>query len=200
MNKISTPGRVLAAMSGTALLLGVGGLAVADEVGTGDVTVTVEVVDTNPGVLSMTVAGTSTALTEDGSDATARVFTGELPTVTVTDTRDADEIADGAFWYVVGSASDFVSGTDTIGAENLGWAPQLIDGGDSGLVAEGDVVEPDLDGGPGLVDQELLAMAFDSAEISTEGQWTATADLTLKAPADVAAGEYTSTLTLSLFE
>lgn len=201
MSTISNTGRMIAAMSGAAMLLSVGGFAFADdELVTDGITVTLEVVDTTPGVLSMSVAATSTALTEEGSDASARVFTGALPTVTVTDTRDVDEIADGAYWYVTGSATDFTSGTDTIGAENLGWAPRLIDGGDSGLVAEGDVVDPDLDGGPGLVDQELVAMAADSAEINPEGSWTATADLTLKAPSDIAAGDYNSTLTLSLFE
>ncbi|SIO11376.1 hypothetical protein SAMN05443544_3790, partial [Agromyces cerinus subsp. cerinus] len=52
----------------------------------------------------------------------------------------------------------------------------------------------------GLVDQELLAMADDSAEIATEGSWTATADLFLRTPATVAAGDYTARMTLSLFE
>ena len=201
MSKISHTGRMLAAMSGAAMLLSVGGLAFAeDALDSGGVTIVLDVQDVDEGALTMTVAGTSTALTENGSDATTRVFTGSLPTVTVTDTRDAEDIPDGAFWYVVGTASDFVSGSDVIGAENLGWAPQLIDGGDSGLVAEGDVVDPDLDGGPGLVDQELLAMAADSQTVNPEGQWTATAELVLKTDADVAAGQYESTLTLSLFE
>jgi hypothetical protein len=103
---------------------------------------------------------------------------------------------------VVGSATDFAGddAQDPIGGEYLGWTPRLIDGGDSGLVAEGDPVDGELDGGPGLVDQELLAMAFDSGQIVTEGSWTATADLTLRVPTTVQPGTYTSTLTLSLFE
>ena len=53
----------------------------------------------------------------------------------------------------------------------------------------------------GLESQELLHMALDSAEASAaNGEWTATADLTLKTPLDVTPGTYGSTLTLSLFE
>lgn len=176
--------------------------AAADEHGTNDVDVTVDIAPIRvPGVLAMSVAANTAPLTENGSDNTARVFTGALPTVTVTDTREADEIPAGAAWYVLGSASDFTStGGDTIGAENLGWAPQLIDGGESGLVAEGDPVAPELDGGPGLVDQELLAMAADSTEIASEGSWTASANLTLMTDPDVEAGTYHASLTLSLFE
>ena len=199
---IHTTSRVVAASLGAFVLTGVTSLAFADtEHGSDDVTVTVDVADLGPaGVLAMSVASNSTALTENGSDATSRVFTGTLPTVTVTDTRAAADIPDDAFWYVLGTASDFTSGTDTIGAENLGWSPHLIDGGESGLVAEGDVVDADLDGGPGLVDQELLAMAWSSAQIATEGRWTATADLVLKTVPTVTPGSYASTITLSLFE
>ncbi|GGR13747.1 hypothetical protein ACFOE1_11660 [Agromyces mediolanus] len=204
-------GRACAVGAGTVLLLGVAGMAAAEENhGENDVDVTVEIADTGePGVLAMTVAGTSTTLTEDGSTATERQFTGTLPTVTVTDTRTPDEIAPGAYWYVLGTASDFTgdAGQPAIGAGHLGWAPKLIDGGDSGLVSEGDVVDtvmdtddPDAELPFGLVDQELLAMGFDSAALAPEGQWTANAQLFLRTPATVAPGSYTAKLTLSLFE
>ncbi|MCJ1688184.1 hypothetical protein [Rathayibacter sp. VKM Ac-2927] len=198
--------RGTAGIAGGLLLLGVAGTAFADEQqGADDVDVNVQIAPlTTPGSLSMTVASDSTALTENGSNSVVRQFTGTLPTVTVTDTRDAADIPAGAGWYVLGTASDFTSSTgDTIGAENLGWAPNLIDGGDSGLVAEGDVVDTALDGGPdgvGLVDQELLAITNDSAGVAEEGSWTANAALTLKTPTTVDAGDYSSTLTLSLFE
>ncbi|WP_223884387.1 hypothetical protein [Micromonospora craniellae] len=51
----------------------------------------------------------------------------------------------------------------------------------------------------GLVDQELLVSTFDSGAVAG-GEYSVDADLFLRTPADVAAGEYTSTLTLSLFE
>ncbi|MCJ1688375.1 hypothetical protein [Rathayibacter sp. VKM Ac-2927] len=198
--------RGVAGLAGGLLLLGVAGTAIADEQrGSDDVDVNVDIAPlTTPGSLSMSVAGTSTSLTENGSTSVIRQFTGTLPTVTVTDTRDPEDIPEGAGWYVLGTASDFTSTTgDVIGAENFGWAPNLIDGGDSGLVAEGDVVDTAIDGGPdgvGLVDQELLAITNDSAAIAEEGSWTANAALFLRTGTDVDAGQYSSTLTLSLFE
>ena len=206
MDKRGVFARCSVAAVAAALLVGVAGAAIADEYGNDDVEVYVAITELDePGVLAMSVAGSSATLTESGSSATVRQFTGSLPTVTVTDTRTAEEIPDGAFWYVLGSSTDFTgdAGQPGIGAGHLGWAPQLIDGGESGLVAEGDQVDTVLDAGPnnvGLVDRELLAMAFDSEAVAAEGQWTATADLYLRTPATVAPGNYTATLTLSLFE
>ncbi|MBF4461198.1 MULTISPECIES: hypothetical protein [unclassified Rathayibacter] len=206
MNTRSLLIRGAAGLAGGVLLLGVAGTAMADtQYGNDDVNVNVDIAPlTGTGALSMSVAGTSTTLTENGSTGVIRQFTGTLPTVTVTDTRDPADIPADAGWYVLGTASDFTSADGkTIGAENLGWAPKLIDGGEQGLVAEGDVVDTAIDGGPngvGLVGQELLAITNDSAGIATEGSWTANADLFLRTEPTVDAGAYSSTLTLSLFE
>jgi hypothetical protein len=192
--------RVSVAAFGGAMLAGVAGAAFAQEqVGTGsDVDVNVTIEDTEPGVLAMSVEGTTTTLAENGSTETVRQFTGELPTVTVTD------IPDGAFWWVEGTASSFVgdAGQEEIGAENLGWSPSLMDDG-SGVVAVGPDVAPALDtdeapNNVGLQGRELLAMALTSEEAI--GSWQANALLTLQVPADVEPGSYTSTITLSLFE
>ena len=196
------------------LLVGVAGLAMAEEgYGEQDVAVNVAIAEINqPGVLAMTVAGTTADLAEDGSTDTVRQFTGALPTVTVTDTRDPAAIPEGAAWYVLGTSSDFIgsNGQAPISAGHLGWTPSLIDGGESGQVSEGDEVltviddpttDPEVPGNNvGLVDQELLASAWESGAIIGEGQWTATANLFLRTPATVAAGDYTANLTLSLFE
>jgi len=172
--------------------------------GNGDVKVGVSVAKTTqPGVLAMTVAGTSAKLAEQDSTALVRQFVGKLPLVTVTDTRTADEIPAGAAWYVLGSATDFTgdAGQPAIPASDLGWSPSII-GSDtsSGNVFAGQPVATSTDGGQGLVDKELLSSTFDSASDTTPGAWTATADLTLKTGADVKPGDYSSTLTLSLFE
>ncbi|WP_018638319.1 hypothetical protein [Parafrankia elaeagni] len=198
--------RVSAVTAGVFMLTSVAGVAIAQvSHGESGVSVNVEIPEIEePGVLALSVAGTTSALTENGSDALVRQFTGTLPSVTVTDTRSADDIPDGAFWYVLGTSTDFTGddGQEAISAGHLGWAPRLIDGGESGLVAEGDEVGTVLDAeaGPGLVDQELLALAADSAAVAEEGQWTANADLFLRTPTTVAAGNYAATLTLSLFE
>jgi hypothetical protein len=197
-----------AALAGCLLLSGVAAAAASadTEYGSDAVDVNVSIAELEqPGTLSMSVDGTESTLTEAGSTPTVRTFTGQLPEVTVTDTRTADEIADDAGWYVLGSASSFVGDADQedITADHLGWTPALIDGGDSGLVAEGDQVDTVLDEGQdavGLLDQELLALSLDSQETATDGSWTVSADLTLKTEADVESGDYSSVLTLSLFE
>ncbi|MEU3163946.1 hypothetical protein ABZ664_06505, partial [Streptosporangium sp. NPDC006930] len=83
-----------------------------------EVSVTIDPIRT-PGEVSMTVADNNgVTLTENGTNAAARQFTGTLPTVTVTDTRLPEEIPAGDFWAVVGQASQFTAtggGTATIG-------------------------------------------------------------------------------------
>lgn len=191
---------------GGLMLAGVGTAAFAEfpnPDGTGDVDVKVDIAPTENGALSLTVGGTETSLTEGGTTATYRQFTGALPNVTVTDTRD--EVPAGVFWYVTGQASDFVgsAGQAPITPDHLGWAPNVVTE-NNGEVSAGDVVDTSIDGGAngvGLVGQELLALALDSSEAhAASGQWTANANLVLKTPVNVAPGSYTSTLTLSLFE
>ena len=202
--------RVTAGAAGAVLLVGVAGAAFADDdpgYGTDDVDVNVQINEAaEPGVLAMTVAGDQTSLTETGSTATVRQFTGTLPTVTVTDTRVfPDRISPDAFWYVLGTSSNFVGNAaqPDITAGHLGWTPALVGTTDPGEVAAGDPVGTVLDTGPdavGVVDQELLAMAASSADINPTGSWSVNAGLTLKTPITVAPGSYSSTLTLSLFE
>jgi hypothetical protein len=202
--------RVLATGLGGLLLTGVAGLAFADDTEQGDasVDVLIEVTELEgPGTLSISVAGDQTVLTEDQSNAdpAVRVFTGVLPDVTVTDTREAGDIDPEAMWYVLGSATNFVDDAAVpvnpdIPVERFGWAPVLDDSVDPGEVSEGDAVLTSYDSGPGLVDQELFAIASNSAAINPTGSWTARADLVLKADHDVAPGSYKSVLTLSLFE
>ncbi|MEU8053423.1 MULTISPECIES: hypothetical protein [Micromonospora] len=173
-----------------------------------DVTVTVEIEEPDqPGVLALSVAADSVALSEDGSTLLVRQFVGTLPRVTVTDTRTAEEVPAGAAWAVLGSATDFTgdAGQAPISAAHLGWKPRLLDGDDDGLVSEGEEVVTVLDeptqpgNNVGLVDQELLVSTFDSQAVANDA-YSVDADLFLRTPAEVAAGAYTSTLTLSLFE
>lgn len=199
--------RLLVAVAGGCLLVGVAGTAaIAEEQvgGDSDVDVTVDIAPiTAPGSLTMTVAGSSAVLTESDSTPAVRQFTGELPTVTVTDTREAAEVPDGSYWYVLGTATAFngEDGQDPITADHLGWTPSLLTPSENGEVVEGFPVDTSLDPEPnnvGLVDKELLAMASTSEEAL--GSWQVTADVNLKVPVETAGGSYSSTLTLSLFE
>jgi hypothetical protein len=194
-----------AALAGTTILPSP---AVAEPGDDADVQVTVDIDEiTEPGVLALSIAGDAVALSETGSTLLVRQFVGTLPTVTVTDTRTAAEVPDGAAWAVLGSATDFVGGAGQapITADHLGWKPRLLDGGDTGLVTEGEEVVTVLDeetqpgNNVGLTDQELLVSTFDSETVAGDS-YSVNADLNLRTPADVAAGEYRSTLTLSLFE
>ncbi|GAB3841873.1 hypothetical protein GCM10029963_13910 [Micromonospora andamanensis] len=203
--------RLVAAGAAGVLLAGsavVPSPALAEPGDSGEVEVTVDIEEIRePGVLAMSIAGDSVALTENGSTLLVRQFVGGLPTVTVTDTRTADEVPEGAAWAVLGSATDFVgsAGQAPIGAGHLGWKPRLLDGGDTGSVSAGEEVvtvldEPSQPGNNvGLVDQELLVSTFESGAVAGDA-YSVDADLFLRTPADVAAGSYTSTLTLSLFE
>jgi len=202
--------RWTAGIVGGLMLAGVGSAAMAafpDADDSKGVDVNVEIADVAGGALSLTVAGTETTLTEDGSTATERAFTGTLPEVTVTDTRD--DVPAGVFWYVTGQAGDFIgdAGQDAIPAAQLGWTPAEVTDG-NGEVAAGDEIVPASDdatqpgNNTGLVSgSDMLYMTLDSAEAkAAQGSWSTTADLLLKTDPNVAAGSYTSLLTLSLFE
>lgn len=188
---------------GAALLVSAGSAALAAETEQGesqgvDVEVQIDPIE-GQGALAMTVAASSTSLEENGSTELERVFTGTLPTVTVTDTRAAEDVPADAAWYVVGTASDFYDDVNdqTIAASHLGWSPQLVEGaGEAYVEVGGDVTPSD----PGLVDQELLYLAESSEANAGGGVFSATANLDLVVPADVPAGTYSSTITLSLFE
>lgn len=170
-----------------------------------DINVKIEKIE-QPGFLAMSVASNSVQLQENGSDSTRRQFTGTLPTVTVTDSRSVDEIPADAAWAVLGSVSNFTgsAGQADIAAGHLGWEPSLVSANDGdGLVVAGDAVDTVLDQGPssvGLKDKELLVSTWNSAQVHEEGSWEANAEMFLRTPVDVEPGNYSSVLTLSLFE
>jgi hypothetical protein len=190
------------------LIIAAGGFAAAaaDDPDPQEITISVGIADAGPGVLALSVASNAATLTENGSTDLVRQFTGTLPEVTVVDTRDPDDIPQGAEWAVVGNASSFVNGDDptaaAITADHFGWSPQLVDpgGAGDGFVSVGGDVETVLDGDVGLVNQELLYLADSAAASQAGGVWSATADLFLRVAPTVTPGNYTSVLTLSLFE
>lgn len=200
--------RCAAGIVGGLMLVGVGTLAFAADPGdSSGVDVKVDIAPVENGALSLTVAGAETTLTETGSTAEFRQFTGTLPTVTVTDTRT--DVPAGAYWYVTGQAGDFIgaTGQPSISATQLGWTPaDVLDG--NGEVGSGSEVVPASDtptlpgNNTGLASgEDMLYLALDSADAkAARGSWSTTADLKLKTPANVAPGAYTSLLTLSLFE
>lgn len=191
--------RVGVAALGVGILTVVGsGVALAAPVGEDTIDVSVEIAPAEvPGALALTVAGEAAPLTEGPQAGTDRVFTGTLPTVTVTDTREDADVPVDQRWYVLGSISDFVGDAeqpDISAEDSFGWYPALLTG-DPGEISEGPAVDP---GTGGFKDPEFLAEAYDSE--TAPDSVTANAQLRLQTPATVAAGRYSATLTLSLFE
>lgn len=130
-----------------------------------------------------TIALTGAATRTQGAAWSA---TGSLGNVTVNDDR---RVA-GAAWTLSGKVTAFTSGSNTVAASNLGWAPAKV----SGAGDAGSAVTAGSNGGLST-DQPLAAGTgtTDANVITTVG-----AGLTLAVPADSAAGDYTATLTLTL--
>ncbi len=119
-------------------------------------------------------------------------FSGELPTVSVSDSRPAASTQDG--WTVSGQASDLEHSAGDLPASYLGWVPGQLS--DKVGVTPGAAVAGELSGGPGLAVPATLASAVGEGRLGTTELG---ADLLLEVPVDSTAGSYTSTLTLSLF-
>ena len=145
------------------------------------------------GVLALSVAGNAVTLDGPQNTGTALRFTGQLPTVTVTDSRTAAQVG-ATGWAVTGQAYSFSSGTRLLDAKHLGWTPR-IESPRAGLAA-GDARATALSGGEGLTVPGRLASATPEGRV---GSATIGADLVLDVPVDTAPGEYTGTLSLSLF-
>jgi glucuronoarabinoxylan endo-1,4-beta-xylanase len=117
---------------------------------------------------------------------------GELPELTVTDSRTAAQAGEGG-WSVTGRADTF-RGPQEYGGEHLGWSPQLRDG-DPGVELGSDVSTV-LAGGEGLAPSRILARAD---QHSRTGSTRLSADLSLELPIETAPGVYTGAIIISLF-
>jgi enterochelin esterase-like enzyme len=147
------------------------------------------------GVLALSVAdfGDGVALSEAENAGDRLRFVGELPTVTVTDSRTTAQ-AGASGWAVSGQAYTFTSDVRSLGAEHLGWTPRVGTPRD-GLEA-GAAVGTAMGDGEGLATPAQLASAD---VVGRYGSATLGAGLALEVPIDTQPGTYTGTLTLSLF-
>ncbi|MBD3943203.1 hypothetical protein IF188_16030 [Microbacterium sp. NEAU-LLC] len=148
-----------------------------------------------PGSLSLSVAdyGDGVVLDDAGNAGDRLRFTGALPAVTVTDSRNADQAGQGG-WSVSGQSTDLSAGTAAVGAAHLGWTPRLA--APRAGVTAGAPVATALSGGTGLAGPSPLGQA------TSEGRYGSTelgADLLLEVPVDTAPGTYRGTLAVTLF-
>ena len=150
---------------------------------------------TVPGSLVLSIAGSgeSVVLDDMTNEGDRLRFVGELPTVTVVDSRN-DEQAGSGGWSVSGQSSDFTSGDSVLGADQLGWTPSLREGNDG--VTAGATVASSFDGGSGLATPQKLGQA------NAEGRYGTAAfdtELALDVKVGTEAGTYTGTLSVTLF-
>ena len=115
------------------------------------------------------------------------VAEGGMTPITVTDTRTGG--TSPYSWSVSGQVADFVSGSNTFGADALGWTPSVTGAGTG--VAAGSAVSPTLAGGPGLATSATLAQSSAAASAAIAAQ------LRLVIPSSTPAGAYSSTLTIT---
>lgn len=147
------------------------------------------------GHLALTVAPYGDAVELSAADnAGDRLrFSGDLPEVTVTDSRSAERAGQGG-WAVSGQADTFRSAGQSVSAAHLGWTPTVLTPR-PGLSA-GASVATALDDGPGLAGARRLASA------NAEGRYGTAklgAELAFDVPVDTQPGSYTGMLTVSLF-
>ncbi|MFC6357154.1 hypothetical protein [Luethyella okanaganae] len=150
-----------------------------------DITVTIPASATG---LKFTITPGNVALTGTTLQGTSYVATGTLGDVKVSDNRDTRTA-----WTLNGKAGAFANTADaskTIAASHLGWKPALV--GTGAGTAGTEVVAGE---GGGLSTDKPLAQ---TAAGATVADTTVKAGITLKAPADSAAGDYKATLTLTL--
>ncbi|MGX1934519.1 glycerophosphodiester phosphodiesterase family protein [Microbacterium resistens] len=129
--------------------------------------------------------GTATALGD------SLVAQGALNDILVTDTRSAP----AGVWALTAKASGFVAGEEEFSAESLGWSPFVKHPGAD--AQPGKTVRPGENGG--LSVPSLLASS-DSDEFKGTDTATIGAGLDLRLPVGQAAGDYTSTLTITVVQ
>jgi alkaline phosphatase len=108
-----------------------------------------------------------------------------LPEIVVSDSRNEAQ-AQGKGWTLSGSASSFVAGNRSFGAENLAWSPRVVSS-QSGAVAGGTAT------------LEAPVTLADAGRVERVGETVVSADLALSVPAEAASGRYGSEITLTLF-
>ena len=161
--------------------------------GASDVVVDVpEWVTPSTGSFGWAFAGTAPAdLGTATQSGTNFVASGSLTDIVVTDTRAGGTAP--YTWSISGQAASFTSaGGGSFSGSLLGWTPKIVAGGAS-VVKGADVTSTQI-GGAGLGSSRVLASSS-AAATATVG-----ADLSLVIPGTTAAGDYTSTLTITALQ
>lgn len=168
------------------------GLADPGEPGTGQIPLRASVPTVEAGDLTLSISDQSVVDFQE-RDGKHLNFGAEMPEVTVSDTRNDAQAADGG-WTVSGQSSALTAVNLALGAENLGWSPEIVSGKQG--VEAGPLVNPSLSGGSGLDAPATLASATGE---SRKGSASLSAALRLQVETDTDPGTYQGALTVSLF-
>jgi glucuronoarabinoxylan endo-1,4-beta-xylanase len=146
------------------------------------------------GALALHIADTGDGVDLGETSASGNLLRaqGELPIVTVVDSRNEEQAAGGG-WTVTGHSSTFV-GARTYSGAHLGWTPRFS--GEPTGAALGQPIATALAGGYGLEGPQVLAQA---GADTRAGATKLTAGLALELPVDAPAGQYRARLAISLF-
>ncbi|MCT2585571.1 choice-of-anchor M domain-containing protein [Actinophytocola gossypii] len=118
------------------------------------------------------------------------VSTGDLRTVTVTDTRST---APG--WVVSAQVGDFAGEAETLRGGSLGWTPVVAEQPAGAGVTAGQAVASGFTGGDGIAAASTLASAAPGSGIGTSRLG---AGLVIEAPTSLTPGTYTGTITFTV--
>ncbi len=191
---------IVAALEAAAAAAGEGAvanalLALAGEISGGSIPIEATVPAAADGALALTVAdfGDGVVLSEVANAGDRLVFEGQLPALTVTDSRNARQAGDGG-WAVAGRSGDLMSASGQVSADHLGWAPR-VETPRPGLAAGPESVTA-MDGGKGLSRSSRLAHATSDGRV---GSAVLGAGLFLELPVNTDPGTYSGALTVSLF-
>ncbi|MBO0869036.1 MAG: Ig-like domain repeat protein [Micromonosporaceae bacterium] len=156
---------------------------------TGTETITVNV-PSSEGTLTLTVSPTAVTMSTAALSADNTTFesTGTLSDVTVNDGRNQSHPG----WRASGQVQDF-TGPATIDGNSLGWTPMVKTPNPALDISAGPAILPGTN--PGLKQGSGLASAPAGAGLGTT---VLSAGLDLKVPATQAAGNYSTTLTITL--
>lgn len=138
-----------------------------------------------PGVFKWSIAGASANLGAATQGAAGFSANGTLPAITVSDQR---EVSGG--WSLDGKAGEFVDGSNRFAGSALGWTP--AGSGTEGIVKLGAEVAPGAGSGLSVLSPLASATGASDATLNTGIQ--------LLAPTGAAAGDYTSTLTITAIQ
>jgi len=149
--------------------------------------VTVGIPDTGGLAVAVGAGQVDLGMAELDASLTSLAASGDLPTITVADTRPADP-----GWSLTAEVSDFHAGAAALDGRYLGVTPRVLSQAPNQEVTPGEPVAP----GDGFTEGTTLATA---APGGGRGTTTVGGELRLQAPTSTVPGDYVAQVTVTVF-